>query len=162
MNESNNNPYKTPDATLVQATGDGSIQNFKRFSAWWVFGLTILTLGIYPYYWMYSRAKTINSLHQDKISSVLMFIFLVVVALSYASGFLGDSQAAVLAGLAITLLYLMLYLMVLFKIRNRLLGIMNGSSNREHKLGPVLTFFFYAIYLQYKINECRDGLESGA
>lgn len=160
MNESNDNPYKTPDATLVQTASDDSIQSFNRFSAWWVFGLTILTLGIYPYYWMYSRAKIINSMHQDKISPVLMFLFLIVVALSYASGFFGDSQAAVLVGLVITLVYLVLYLMVLFKIRNRLQDIMNRSSNHEHKLGPVLTFFFYAIYLQYKINECLDGLES--
>ena len=161
MTGPNENPYKTPEAHLVQTTSDKSILAFKRFSAWGVFGLTIVTLGIYPYFWMYTRTKTINSIHENVISPALVSAFLVVVALSYASSFFGESQQAILAGLAISLLYLVLYLVVLFKIRNRLQDIINRSSNNPYKLGTILTFFFSSIYLQYKINECIDEIQSG-
>ncbi len=36
---------------------------------------------------------------------------------------------------------------------------MNRSGNKQYKLGGVLAFFFNAIYLQYKINECIDELQ---
>ncbi len=155
------NPYKTPEAHLVQSTNDKSILWFGRFTAWGVFGLTIITLGIYPYYWMYSRAKIINSLHEDKIPLILPVLLIGFVILSYASSFFGESAAAVIAGLAITVNYLALYIAVVFKIRNRLQDIINRSSNKQYKLGAILTFFFYAIYLQYKINECIDEQKPG-
>ena len=160
MIEPSDNPYKTPEAQLVLPAKDKRINNFKRFSAWGVLGLTIITLGIYSYYWMYSRAKIINSIHEDKISPILIFTFLIVVALYYALSFFSESQVAVLASLPIMLAYLVLYIAVIFKIRNRLQDIINSSSSRRYKLGVVLTFFFYAIYLQYKINECLDELHS--
>lgn len=162
MNAPDDNPYKTPEAYLVQSTNDKSILEFRRFTAWGVFGLTIITFGIYPYYWMYSRAKTINSLHDDKIPMVLPISLLGVVFLSYASSFFGESAEAIYASLAITLIYLVLYLVVLFKIRNRLQDIIDRSANKQYKLGIIMTFFFYAIYLQYKINECIDELRPGA
>jgi len=42
---------------------------------------------------------------------------------------------------------------------NRLQDIINRSGNKQYKLGTIMTFFFYAIYLQYKINECIDELQ---
>ena len=161
MSEATNDPYRTPEASLVQPTNDQSILAFRRFTAWGVFGLTIITFGIYPYYWMYSRATIINSLHEDKIPLALPLSLMGVVFLSYASSFFGEGETAIIASLVITLIYLVLYFVVLFKIRNRLQDIINRSGNKQYKLGPILTFFFYAIYLQYKINECIDDLQPG-
>ena len=158
MTESEENPYKTPEAYLVQPSQDKSILEFKRFSAWGVFGLTIITLGIYPYYWMYTRAKVINSVHDDKIPMAWPTSLFVIFILSYATSFIGESNEAIIANLVITVVYLVLYVIVLFKIRNRLQVIINRSGNKEYRLGPLMTFFFYAIFLQYKINECIDDL----
>jgi hypothetical protein len=161
MNELVDNPYKAPEANLVQSTNDKGILEFKRFSAWGVLGLTIITLGIYPCYWMYSRTVTINSLHESTIPLVLPISLFCLAILSFASDLFGESEAATIAGLVILLVYFVLYLVVLFKIRNRLQSIINRSSNKQYKLGIVLTFFFYVIYLQYKINEYIDELQPG-
>ena len=162
MNEQSNDPYKTPEAVLVQPSDDSSILSFKRFSAWAVFVLSVITLGIYAYFWLFSRTKTINKVHENPISSALMICFLIGVLFSYASSFTGDSEVAVMAGLVITIAYLVLYIVVIFTMRNRLQDIMNRSSNKQYKLNRVLAFFFYSIYFQYKINECIDDLQSSA
>lgn len=159
MNEPADNPYRTPEAYLVQPGRDRSILKFRRFSAWGVLGLAIVTLGIYPYYWIYTRAKIINSVHDDKIPMAWPTSLFIVFILSYATNFVGESNEALVANLTITLIYLVLYVIVLFKIRNRLQNIINRSGNQQYKLGAALTFFFYAIYLQYKINECIDDLQ---
>lgn len=158
MSDFNDDPYKTPEATLTTAGEAQNILDFQRFSAWGVFGLTIITLGIYSYYWMYSRMPTINAMHKDKISKGLLINFLVVTVLYYASSFVGETEAAIIFTLGITLIYMVLYIIVVFKMRNRLQDIMNQSSNNQYQLGSVLTFFFNAIYFQYKINECIDDV----
>ena len=135
-----------------------------RFSAWFVFGLSIITIGIYPIYWMYTRAKIINSLHENKISSTLLTSLIIVTVLSYGLDFFGsdndlESEISIdIVGLFIGLVYLILYLVVLFKIRNRLQIIINRTSNQSYELGSVFTFFFFVIYLQYKINQSIDEL----
>ena len=151
MAEDSENPYRAPDQ--LTKTGKGSsILAFNRFSAWGVFGLTIITLGIYPIYWMYTRATIVNSLHGKKISSALLNSLVVVTILSFLSNFNSESGMALVVGIV----YLVIYLMVLFKIRNRLQDILTGSSKTEQVLGTGFTFFFFTIYLQYKINQCID------
>ena len=161
MNEPTDNPYKSPEARLDQSNSGKNVQILGRFTAWGVFGLTIITLGIYPIYWMYSRAKIINTLHEDKISSALLISFIVFAILTFFSGFFGGSEAAILAREVIPLVNLVLYLIVLFTIRNRLQDIVNRSGNKQYKVGIVLTLFFFVIYLQYKINKCIDELQPG-
>ena len=158
IQESSDNPYKTPEAHLAQPTNDKSILSFSRFSAWWVFALTIVTFGIYPYFWMYSRTQIINSQHNNKISSILTVSFLVGTLFSYASSFFGQSHAVNVAVMVITLVFLVLYIVLILKMRNRLQDIINRSSNTQYRLNRVLAIFFYAIYLQYKIKECIDEL----
>lgn len=159
MNEAADNPYKSPEAHLDQSISDKNVQILGRFTAWGVFALTILTLGIYPIYWMYSRAKIINTLHEDKISSALLILFVVAEILWYSSVIFGGSEAAIQAGGVIAVVNMVLYLIVLFTIRNRLQDIVNRSGNKQYKVGIVLTFFFFVIYLQYKINKCIDELQ---
>jgi len=161
MAEAENNPYRTPEAPLKQAVDKESILLFKRFTAWGVFGLTIVTIGIYPVYWMYSRATVINSFHENKISPVFLYTLVVAVILSTATLFFGPGDTEVIIGGVITIVYFVVYLIVLFKIRNRLQVIVNQTSDKTYNLSIILTFFFYVIYLQYKINECIDDLQPG-
>lgn len=160
MSELQNDPYRTPEAQLTQDFDHKNILLLGRFTAWGVFGLTIVTIGIYPVYWMYSRARIINTFHDKKISPVFLYSLVVAVIASTATVFFGTSEAEVLASSVIGIVYFVIYLIVLFKIRNRLQEIVNQSSEKRYKINIVLTFFFYVIYLQYKINECIDDLQA--
>ena len=162
MSETLADPYRTPDAPLNRAHDNRDILRFKRFTAWGVLGLSIITLGIYPVYWMVTRAQVINLFHEDRISPVLLYLLVIATVFSMATFFLGASETEVIISGVITLVYFTFYLIVLFKIRNRLQEIVNHTSDQRYKINIVLTFFFYTIYLQYKINECIDDLKTGA
>ncbi len=152
--ENQENIYQTPSSDL-DSPADSGICKFKRFSAWGVFGLSLITFGIYPAYWLYNRSKVLNSFHENRISSLLLSVFLLFVVLSFSIGVLSGAipENTVLAGVnaAISIPYVILYVVLLFKFRGRIKEV----SGRE--VGPVLTFFGSAIYLQYKINCFIDG-----
>jgi len=156
MTNSTENPYQSPTADLVEHGSSQKIFQFKRFSAWGVFGLGIITLGIYTAYWLVSRSTTTNAIHENKISPTLTSIFIGTTILSFLSGLLGESDIAVAASILITLAYLVSYVMVAFKLRNRLREMMEEGSTQSSPLSGVLTFLFSAIYLQYKINQYID------
>lgn len=156
MNDLTGNPYQAPDSRLTVDGDDSRILQFKRFSAWGVFGLSIITLGIYPIYWLYSRTMTANTLHEDKIPQILLYGMLIGLVINLASNFAGDNELLIMGGAIFSLLYMVCYLMVLFKLRNRLRDFMNGAGGNQYVLNGILTFFFSSIYLQYKINECLD------
>ncbi len=146
--------YQTPEADLGNQSAADGFKNFKRFTAWGVFGLTIITLGIYPVYWLYTRAQVINKFHDTKISVPLLQAFVATViasiVLEATTGVLSENSIIlVLSGLA-SLAQIILYLVVLFTVRNRLVEVLGRD------IGPILTFFAASIYLQYKINETID------
>lgn len=151
MNDENTNPYRAPESDVSLVDPDAGIKNFERFSAWGVFGLSLITLGIYPIYWLYTRSKTLNSFHSNKISPILLSLFIVFVIASFFSGLFEPTEETIIISLAvINVIYTILYLMVLFKLRNRLNELVIDNIN------PVITFFGSAIYLQYALNKCLD------
>jgi len=157
------NPYQTPEAELRSIGGNSRINVFKRFSAWGVFGLSVITFGIYPIYWMYSRSMVVNENFDNKINSGWLIGLIIVAILSFTSEFfLGQNQSSQILSLLITVAYMVVYLVVLFSLRNRLEEIISDSGSAFNvSIGGVMTFFFNAIYLQYKINEAIDN-NSGA
>jgi len=52
---------------------------------------------------------------------------------------------------------LIAYIVAVFSARKAVSEVINEGSAEEVKLGGVLTFFFSAIYFQYKINEAIDN-----
>lgn len=154
-NTTETSPYTTPDSDLYAVEGSHKITNFKRFSAWGVFGLGIITFGMYPIYWLYTRSKTLNSFSENGISAVLLNILILFVVVSFSSGvlsgFMPENSIIAAANGILTLPYMILYLVVLYKLRNRL------NDITESKIGPIITFFGSSIYLQYKINEEIDN-----
>ena len=151
-----NNPYNAPNAELLNSNSSSEIHNFTRFSAWAVFFLSLFTAGIYPVYWLYSRSTTLNETHESKIHKAWLISLVAITLLSFASSFFGDSEMAIVLALLVSVAYLVIYITVLFMVRNRLQTVIQNSSNNSLSVGPVLTFFFNCIYLQYKINECID------
>ena len=152
------NPYSSPNAELVAPGGDKTILKFNRFSAWAVLGLTIITLGIYPIYWLYSRAEIINQNYDRKVPMVWLYILVTTTILSFATELFGETEIMIIFMLVNLLLYFVSYLVSLFTVRNRLQDIIQQSGTASGKVGPVLTFFFFTIYLQFKINQCLDQL----
>lgn len=148
METNNDNSHHYPESNINPMNLDMGVKNFERFSAWGVFGLSIITLGFYPLYWLYTRITKLNSFHSKEISPILLksLVALMIVQLLL---FLFIPEGAVLSDLT-AIFYIILYLVVLFTFRNRLVEI------TRDKINPVITLFFGTIYLQYKINKCID------
>lgn len=154
MEDTSRNPYQAPASDVTIAASAESIAHFKRFSAWAVFALSLITLGIYPLYWLYSRSKTLNGFHTRKIDGgLIMGAVVAFVVLVLAEVLIEPyAQSVLLARIDLlsNIAYLALYIILLFTFRNRLLDL-TGS-----RLSPILTFLFGCIYLQYKINGAID------
>jgi len=154
MNETSQTPYASPSADLLDKNDNQKIHEYKRFSAWGVFGLAIITLGIYSLYWLYSRAEKTNSLQEKQIAKHWLIGLVMTTILSFVVELLGDSAPVAILGLVISIGYLVCYVVVAFGIRDGLKNIIKTDLN------GILTFFFSSIYLQYKINEAIDNTRS--
>ncbi len=152
------NVYQTPEADLNHQDSADGVLNFERFSAWGVFGLMIITLSYYGIYWLYKRSEVLNSFHSNKMSKSILVSFVLLVVFQILSGIgvsiVPDILALTILDGLINLAYIVLYLVVLFGFRKRLMELTGDKVN------PVLTFFGSVIYLQYKINKSTDSLTS--
>jgi len=156
MNEVN--PYQTPNSELDVKSGSSKILNFTRFTAWGVFGLSIITLGLYPIYWMYTRAVRVNENCDNPISMNWLYALIAVTVIDFAFMFIPQTQGTAGAELSIRVVYFVVSLTVIFSIRNRLQDIINADVGPiGTHLSGIMTFFFSALYLQYKINEAIDS-----
>ena len=77
MDESASNPYKAPEAAVSEAAGEKLSDVYDRFTAWAVFGLGVITLGIYYIYWMYTRTRRLNPHIEEPISDAFIYTTLV-------------------------------------------------------------------------------------
>ena len=84
------NPYKTPDSDVSDIkNGEITIDNcFPKISAWMVFGLSLISIGIYPVYWLYTRSKKMNLVVERKISETLLYVFVGLCAVTTIYSFL--------------------------------------------------------------------------
>lgn len=157
MNEVAINPYQTPesDVSAVQVPNKQVIK-FKRFSAWWVFLLTTLTSGLYGMYWVYSRTNEVNQYHEKKISKFLLFLFLGSFLTMMGTIPFANNEQLIMVCAAATIAYMVLYVIVIFKIRNRLKDIISDTASWQYDVSIFLTFIFWATYLQFKINQLVD------
>jgi hypothetical protein len=164
------NPYAAPASNVASdSLGQdvSKIKVFKRFTTWGVVGLAIITLGIYGYYWMYSRTKTLNTLiPENKIAGWLVpaviglgIINIIMSLLPLGAPELAESFA--LVSLPFSLIGFVLIIVWAFKFRNRLNIISGSSKGNVFWLGPILTFFFQLYYFQYKINQMHDASSQG-
>jgi len=132
------------------------IVKFKQFSAWWVFGLSIVTLGIYPIYWLCTRAKTINAISNNSISFDLLLSLIIMSVFYYLSLLFDLNDTWMMTAFLINIVQLFLYFTALFVFKNKLQAIVNKDVGSAYRINNMLTFFFSTIYLQYKINQCLN------
>ncbi|WP_440876940.1 DUF4234 domain-containing protein [Thalassotalea sp. PLHSN55] len=160
--------FAAPEADLANVKEDKPILKFERFSAWWVFLLSFITMGIYPVYWLYTRISKANELAvEDKVPTFRLNAFIVLViaywVLSFAVGFTADETGGVLAMIngVVSIAYFVLYLLVVFGARRAIREIINAGTDEYVPVKGILsglgTFFGGGIYLQYKINQAIDN-----
>ncbi len=159
------NPYAAPTSNVASDSLNqdvNKIKSFKRFTTWGVIGLAIITLGIYGYYWMYTRTKVLNNLiPENKVAPWIIPAIIVLGLINIVFSLLPliSPELASLAALGSILGIIVFILTVTwaFMFRNRL-NIISGSNKGDvFWLGPILTFFFSLYYLQYKINQMHDA-----
>ena len=56
----------------------------------------------------------------------------------------------------LSILNLVFFYVLIYSMRSSLRSIINKNNNMPINIGPILTFFFSIIYLQYKMNEAID------
>ena len=168
-----NNPYSAPEANLLKEAAGGAgiaaIKQIPRFSTWAVVGLAMITMGIYAYYWLYSRTKMINKLiPENPIAKWLPVTTITIVALYWVMSMLpllflgGEGDASSIWGLMmmiaplLNIIVLILFYVWVYALRNRINQISGAQKGDMFWLGGIITFFFNAYYFQYKINEMHD------
>ncbi|MBU2713502.1 DUF4234 domain-containing protein, partial [Zooshikella harenae] len=150
-------PYSAPSSEISNHnTGGEGIYQLPRFSAWGVLFLMIITLGIYYYYWLYSRTVIINRICDRKVSSILsgsvLVLFVVSFILSLCQvfaeeiGFTYDLQLA-FAEAIFNLASSITTLFWLFAIRNRLHYMCKSNKRSLFWMNGFITFIANAIYL---------------
>lgn len=156
-------PYSTPSANLFETKkGANALSEFKRVSTWKVFFLSLITFGIYIYYWIYSRTKILNKLPSvEPIGNVFMNSVIVFLILSCILGWftkvntdsslLALSQVVSFAASALAIIWC-------FKFKNRLNTFISNNIGNGSMLTPIMTFFFQVLYLSYKLNENIDAI----
>ncbi|GKW51975.1 DUF4234 domain-containing protein [Pseudoalteromonas shioyasakiensis] len=156
MSEESANIYEAPEAELTQQNNGGNkpILNFDRFSAWGVFFLSLITLGIYAIYWLVSRTNKANALAKHQVNQNLVYGYIALYVINIAVAF--TSIPEVFSSI-ISIITFIVGLVFIFSLRASLKELINEGSNEPVHLSGILTFFFYAIYFQYKINEAIDN-----
>lgn len=168
MTDSIENPYAAPQADLEVQRDSGDLSVFPRFSTWWVLLLSIVTLGIYFFWWIYDRTRKLNTIAENKVPMGLVISY-IIISLSAAflppvliSSMLNNPQANVngilfvsMLGNLLSLASLVLLEVWAFKFRNRL-NTLTDSQGQDTWAGGGMTFFFTGIYLSYKINQHLD------
>ena len=150
------NPYASPTADVIE-NNDSSLGGLPRFSTWAVFFLMLFTMGLYTLYWLYNRTATINESVTNKIPVALIHLYvgLTVISWVFQIAVVVNPELTILALLTplVSIAAMVFYYMVIYKMRNRICDDMLSTS----RWGGIKTFFFSALYLNYKINEAHDN-----
>jgi len=119
---------------------------------------TVITLTIYPLFWVFSRKKILNQLTESKINESLPAFFVITSILSaFLQGY-GETQfdeSAIAVGGFLSFISVVLMVVIAFQMKKVL---EEFSVNNEMKISynGFLTFLLSFIYINYKLNENID------
>ena len=119
---------------------------------------TVITLTIYPLFWVFSRKKILNQLTESKINESLPAFFVITSILSaFLQGY-GEAQldqSAITVGGLLQLISVVLMVVIAFQMKKVL---EEFSVNNEMKISynGFLTFLLSFMYINYKLNENID------
>lgn len=162
---SEHDPYTPPESDLRPKQDPNFIQNFPRFPTMLFVGIGILTMGLFVYYWIYTRNQMLNRcipaslrmpewlVNSTVILGVIGFVMSSIQLMMPETGLATSTSGA--QGI-LGLLSFVMALVWLFNFRrqlNRLTGAVPGDAVWVNGL---LLFLFTTYYLQYKINQIHD------
>ena len=158
MNDATDNIYEPPKSDLH--TESEGWDEFPRFSTWWVFLLSIVTLYFYIMYWMYTRSHKFNGIYPEKPISGFFMIGVPVLwigsfLLAVIDPFVNGVLMTVVWGDFVDLIAGIITIFWAFSIRERMNRLL-FDTGQEMSVEPIMTFIFGALYLNFKINQAKD------
>jgi hypothetical protein len=156
------NPYAPPGTNVDTFAETAVFSEFPRFSTWGVVGLSIVTLSLYFPYWMLTRTAILNRLlPQQAVSGAFMglatALYVANMGMGVVDSIYGDSDGVASVYVILNLVSTVVFLVWVFKFRNRIVELAHAIPGKRGWLGRVMTFFFQVFYFQYKLNELIDG-----
>ena len=120
---------------------------------------TVITLSIYPWFWVFSRKKILNQLTESKITESLPAIFVITSILSVFLQGYGETQLDGESAIALSGLFQLLSFVLMVVIAFQMKKVLEEFSvNNEMKISynGFLTFLLSFMYINYKLNENID------
>ena len=120
---------------------------------------TVITLSIYPWFWIFSRKKILNQLTESKITESLPVIFVITSILSVFLQGYGETQLDGESAIALSGLFQLISFVLMVVIAFQMKKVLEEFSvNNEMKISynGFLTFLLSFMYINYKLNENID------
>lgn len=161
------NHYKKAEGVSLKKTVQiiitDEVIDLKQMNVLLLFGLTVITVGIYTPFWYLKRTSAINTLKSNiKIEKKGFIIAIVLLSvsllLSFVSGMyetyeIKDTAKTIEAFSKIIDLIAGLFLLIQsFKVKKILNDHFNLYLHKNIHFSGLTLFFFQIFYLQYKIN----------
>jgi len=122
---------------------------------------TVITLSIYPWFWVFSRKKILNQLTESKITESLPVIFVITSILSVFLQGYGETQLDGESAIALSGLFQLISFVLMVVIAFQMKKVLEEFSvNNEMKISynGFLTFLLSFMYINYKLNENIDHI----
>lgn len=150
----------------VPAVNLSAFERFPPISLLLLIMLSIATLGIYTWWWMYSRSVILNEAlpAEQRIATNLMHLclggFVVTLVLAIAAAFQPENISMEnTANILSMALNIMVIVWILYFRRG--MNYLLGQTRTQYHLGIVWTLLFQVFYMQYKINMIRAHNQIG-
>lgn len=154
------NPYAAPDVeTYANPSGGYAPVSFQevRFSTWGLLGLYVATCGLIGPIWLLWRKRFLDSLDSPVKLGAMSWVPLVLILVGVGFTVVEEtskSDASLLR--ALSNVGGIVLLLAFFRVRRILEHHFARTEAGIGRLSGVMTFFFGALYLQYKMNEAAD------
>jgi hypothetical protein len=143
-----------------------AFQGFPRIDVLWVILISLASLGLYTWWWMYSRSLLVNASlpPHRQINKNFMHMclggFFVTLMLAVAAGFQPDNVSL---AQTVNILSMALNIMVIVWVLNfrRAAHYLLGEETTPYHFNLLWTLLFQVFYMQYKINRIRDHDQIG-
>ena len=124
---------------------------------------SVITLGIYIFYWVFSRNNSLNLISETKLNNAVVIIYFISAIGSYLGSYLGPylggfiSQDSYLIDFSNLLGFVSFIsgIVISFKMKD-ILKEFSDNNDMNISYNWFLTFFLNIMYINYKINENID------
>ena len=116
---------------------------------------SVITLGIYIFYWVFSRNNSLNLISETKLNNAVVIIYFISAIGSYLGGFISQDSYLIDFSNLLGFVSFISGIVISFKMKDIL---KEFSDNNEMNISynRFLTFFLNIMYINYKINENID------